>query len=361
MEPRSRILVVDDNPTNIKIAKVMLGEIYHLATAVTGEEALRIATEFRPDIILLDIMMPGIDGYEVCRRIRDDPTLCHTKVIMVSAKAMVSERLEGYQVGADDYITKPYEEDELLAKVRVYLRLKSVEEVDRLKSNVLSLIGHETRTPLNSIISPAEMLASDEEMDAEERKMLAEMVCRNAKRLHAFFEKAMTLSTMKAGSMAFRFEDANPGDVVRDAVAEIVSAAERRDVTIDQDLTELPTVVIDPEQIKCALMAMLDNAVRFSPPGGQVTIGGHTEDGHLVLRVTDRGEGIDPDFLPHVLNDFTGADVEHHTEGQGLSLAIARQILLAHNGTISVESTPGQETTFTVRLPDAAPLPVAMG
>ena len=125
MQPRSRILVVDDSPTNIKIAKVTLGEIYHLATAVTGEEALQIAPDFQPDVILLDIMMPGIDGYEVCREIRGNPALRNTKIIMVSAKAMVSERLEGYEAGADDYITKPFEEDELLAKVRVFLRLKS--------------------------------------------------------------------------------------------------------------------------------------------------------------------------------------------------------------------------------------------
>ncbi len=125
MQPRSRILVVDDNPTNIKIAKAVLGEDYDLALAVTGEEALEIAPAFRPDVILLDIMLPGIDGYEVCRKIRGNPALRHTKIIMVSAKAMISGRLQGYEAGADDYITKPYEEDELLAKVRVFLRLKS--------------------------------------------------------------------------------------------------------------------------------------------------------------------------------------------------------------------------------------------
>jgi signal transduction histidine kinase len=353
MQPRSRILVVDDNPTNIKIAKVVLGETYHLATAVTGEEALQIAPEFRPDIILLDIMMPGIDGYEVCRQIRDNPALRHTKIIMVSAKAMVSERLEGYEAGADDYLTKPFEEEELLAKVRVYMRLKSVEELDQLKSNVLSLLGHETRTPLGAIITPAEMLAADEEIDAEERNMLAEMICRNARRLHAFFEKVMTLSAMKAGNVGFRFEEGNPCEVVRDAVAEMASQAAAREVTIEQDLPEMPIATIDRQQIQCALTTILDNAVRFSPPGGQVTVRVRNEDDHILMNVTDCGEGIDPHFLPHVLDDFTSADIEHHTEGQGLSLAIANQIVLAHSGTISVESIKDKETTFTVRLPAA--------
>ena len=353
MQPRRRIMVVDDNPTNIKIAEVTLGETYHLATAVTGEEALRIAAEFRPDIILLDIMMPGIDGYEVCRQIRGNPALRHTKIIMVSAKAMVSERLEGYEAGADDYITKPYEEDELLAKVRVYMRLKSVEELDQLKSNVLSLVGHETRTPLNAIISPAEMLAADEEMDADQRKMLADMVCRNARRLHAFFEKAMTLSAMKAGNVRFRFEETNPREAVHDALAEIASRAKESGVTIEQDLPEVPTAMIDCDQIKDVVTTVLDNAIRFSPFGGQVTVRACNEGSDVVLAVTDRGKGIDAEFLPHVLDDFTGTDIEHHTEGQGLSLAIANQIVLAHSGTINVESIKGDETTFTVRLPAA--------
>ncbi len=351
MVPRNKILVVDDNPTNIKIAKVVLGEAYHLATALTGEEALEIASDFRPDIILLDIMMPGIDGYEVCRQIRGNPALRHTKIIMVSAKAMVSERLEGYEAGADDYITKPYEEDELLAKVRVYMRLKSVEELDQLKSNVLSLVGHETRTPLTGIISPAEMLAADEEMDAEERKMLAQMVCRNARRLHTFFEKAMTLSAIKAGDVKFRFEETDLCEVVRNVVAELPSQAKEREVTIEQDLPEVSNAIIDCDRIKVVVTTLLDNAVRFSPPGGQVTVRACNEGSHVVLAVTDRGEGIDPDFLPHVLDDFTSADIAHHTEGQGLSLAIANQIVLAHSGTISIESTKGEETTFTVRLP----------
>src|SRR5438128_6009709 len=128
MRHNGKILIVDDNATNIAILEELLSDHYKLHSARSGEEALAALEEFRPDLILLDIMMPGIDGYETCRRIRANPARKNVKVIMVSAKAMVSERLKGYEAGADDYITKPFEEDELLAKVQVYLRLKSVEE-----------------------------------------------------------------------------------------------------------------------------------------------------------------------------------------------------------------------------------------
>ncbi|MFQ5493889.1 MAG: response regulator [Phycisphaerae bacterium] len=188
MQLSHRILAVDDSHTNIAIIKRMMGRTYRLMTATSGEQALRIAPEFRPDLMLLDIMMPGMDGYEVCRRLRGDPVLRPMKVIMVSAKAMLAERLEGYAAGADDYITKPFEQDELLAKVRVYLRLKSVEEVERLKTGVLSLLGHELSTRLNGILLPTSILLSDENTEPTERKMLAEMVYRNAKRLHGLLE-----------------------------------------------------------------------------------------------------------------------------------------------------------------------------
>ncbi|MGH9361080.1 MAG: response regulator, partial [Thermoanaerobaculia bacterium] len=136
MEPakRPRILVVDDDPINVCILEEILAEQYELATAGNGEEALEKAPAFKPDLVLLDIMMPGIDGYEVCRRLKSNPRLRDAKVILVSAKAMLSERLEGYESGADDYLTKPFDDAELMAKVRVFLRLKSIEEIDRFKT-----------------------------------------------------------------------------------------------------------------------------------------------------------------------------------------------------------------------------------
>jgi CheY-like chemotaxis protein len=112
-----KILIVDDHPVNIAIMKKILPHDCHLETAASGEETLDKVMSYQPDLILLDIMMPGIDGYETCRRIRSTPTLQHTKIIMVTAKAMPEERQQGFEAGADDYVIKPFEKQELLAKV----------------------------------------------------------------------------------------------------------------------------------------------------------------------------------------------------------------------------------------------------
>jgi two-component system sensor histidine kinase/response regulator len=350
---RNKILIVDDNATNIAILEEILSEEYDLASASTGETSLEIASAFQPDLILLDIMMPGINGYETCRRIRANTTLHHTKIIMVSAKAMLSERLQGYEAGADDYITKPFEEDELLAKVRVYMRLKSVEEVHQLKSDLLTLLSHETRTPLNGILAPVQLLLADTTMEDAERTILLDMVQQSAKRLQSLLQKVVTLSTMKARQWDFQWVSADLCELVRHAVYAVAAYAAERDVTIEQRLPDNAITQLDPEQMETVLRVILENAVRFSPLAGRVVVGVACDDVCCCVTVTDQGTGIDADFLPHVFEEFAHTDMAHHTTGHGLSLAIARQIVLAHNGTISVESTKGAGTVFTVLLPAA--------
>ncbi|NJL60431.1 MAG: response regulator [Desulfobacteraceae bacterium] len=154
MESEHKILVVDDDPVNVDILREILEDKYRLQIAKNGEEALDIAPQFMPDLILLDIMMPGIDGYEVCRRIRASNWYKFSKIILISAKAMKEERLKGYEVGADDYITKPFVEEELEAKIRVYLKLKSAEEVEKIKSEALARLESVVRhTPMVGIKS----------------------------------------------------------------------------------------------------------------------------------------------------------------------------------------------------------------
>ena len=359
MQPRNKILAVDDNVVDIATIEKLLGERYDLKTATTGEDALDMAGDFQPDIILLDNMMPGLDGGQVCRQIRADSGLRHTKIIMLSGKSRVSERIEAYQAGADDYIAKPFNEDELLAKIRVYLRLKSVEEVDQFKTDVLTLLSHEARTPLNSLIAPAEMLMSEEEVDAEERKLLIEIVNSAAQRLHRFFENVILLSSLKSGKWQFNPEPADLCEVVHEAVCEVATKAAERKVKIEEKFDAGPMACLDRQQIKRAITSILDNAIRFSPAGWRVDVCVSGDDEYVCVSVTDRGEGIEPDYLPYVFEELSDPDIDHHSRGQGLSLAIARQIVLQHNGKIDAESTEGSSTTFTVRLPIMVPSELA--
>ncbi len=206
MQEKRKILVVDDNPTNLAVIEELLGSQYELQTVSTGQDALKLAEEFRPDLILLDIMMSGIDGYEVCRRIRMNSSLWYTRIIIVSAKAMVSERLEGYQAGADDYLTKPYNADELLAKVRVHLSLKPIKAIQQTEQNLLNTLYNKTNALLNSLIELAETLKSDENIAIDKRKDLAEKLHNSVKELQSFFEQ-----TIPSGSTDIQQVEAGAG------------------------------------------------------------------------------------------------------------------------------------------------------
>ena len=354
MQKLSRILIVDDNPSNIFVLEEMLRDDYHIETAESGEEALEIAPDFLPDLVLLDIMMPGIDGYETCRRLREIPSLVGTKIVMVSAKAMKSECLQGYEVGADDYVTKPFDEDELLAKVCVYVRLKASEDVEKIKSNMYALLKHEQRTPLRGILLPVQELRTNPALDPQESAMFLEMIEQNTSRLQHLFEKVHTLGVMNASQWDFEFAPSNLNDLVRQAIAEKKTRILTCDMTMYTDLLDTVSLEIDAKQVAWILTELLENAVQFSPLESPVNVDVRQDNLTYTISVRDQGDGIDTAFLPHVFEPFGHPDGMHHTKGYGLSLAIARQIMLAHHGSIELKSTKGLGTTVTLRFPQTA-------
>ena len=361
MAKQGRILIVDDSPINLAILQEILNDAYHVATAASGEAALALAPDFLPDVILLDIMMPGLDGYATCRQLRELPLLYHTKIMMVSAMARVEERLQGYEAGADDYITKPFDEEELLAKIRVYIRLKAIEEVDQLNGKMFVLFNHDTRTPLHSILLPVRELRTNNGLAPEEQAMFLEMIEHSAMRLQRLLQKVQTLSAMKAGQWLFEFDQVDLEKLVRTAVAEVGTRVSTVAITIAPNPPATCLARLDQTQIKWVINAMLENAIQFSHLDGQVTISVHRDDTSVSIAVSDVGDGIDAALLPHVFEPFGHPDGMHHTKGYGLSLALARQIALAHHGTIEVESHKGVGSTFTLRLPYDARFPALEG
>ncbi len=349
---KSKILAVDDDAINLKvIQKLLKGEPYQLHLASSGEEALAIASAVRPDLILLDIMMPGIDGYETCRRIREEEFLRNTKILLVSANDRIEERLKGYEAGADDYITKPFDHNELLAKIRVFLRLKSVEEMDMLKSAFLQLINHETRTPLTIILSAAEFLKSPEEMAATERIQLGEMICSGGQALQQMFERVETICKFNTGDIALSLKAIELTELIKGTIDKFKGMAQEKHIKIQFDSPDSVVVPGDEHYLAFVFQALLENAIRFSFQENTVFLEVLRRIGMIDVQVRNYGKGIDPDFLPHIFDKFAVQSIQHHTEGLGLNLTLCREIIEHHGGFISVRSVPGDETCFTVRLP----------
>ena len=345
-----KILIVDDNHLNMEVLKSFLQEKYKLRTASNGEEALEICSEFRPDLILLDIMMQGLDGYETCRRIRKQSSTKYAKIIMISAKGNLDERLKGYEAGADDYLAKPFNIEELSSKIKVYLKLKSTEEIDELKNNVLRLITHETKTPLHRILMVLELLA-DQDMVFEERLDLHKIIRESTRGLTLIIEKVIALGQMKSGNFVFTIGEHDLSLIILEAIEKFSEKARNKKIKIKQHFTKVPNIFFDREQIKKVFEFLIDNAVRYSPEKSQITITTTLQDNCIEVKVSDNGPGIDPAFLPQIFEPFCCSDIQHHSEGHGLSLALVQEIIQAHNGEITVETKQKCGSVFQVQIP----------
>jgi two-component system sensor histidine kinase/response regulator len=353
MSTKPRVLGVDDTPRNLNILRKTLGEEFQFFPAASGEEALEAAHRNPPDIILLDIMMPGLDGYETCRRLRARPELSSVKILMVSARGTTADRLEGYSAGADDYVVKPFEPPELLAKVRVYVRLKSVEEVDHLKSSLLTLLGHETRTPLTLILGPVSLLLDHGNLSERQHELLG-MVNEGARRLGVLFDRVAFLSQLRLRAIPFQMAEGDLRAIAEDAAERARARSVEAGVRVTVEAGGSAPVHADVEHLGRAVDALLDNAIRLSPSGGTVQIRAQRSGARVALTVSDSGPGIDPDIMAGIFEGFAVADIDHHKSGHGLSLATARLVVEQHGGTLRLDTEAAPKGgTFRIELPCA--------
>jgi signal transduction histidine kinase len=346
-----KILVVDDEPIILFYIQDLLASVddYIVETVGSGEQALEILPAFKPDLILLDIQLPAMNGYEVCRKIRADNQYRFTKIIMISGHARVNERLMGYEAGADDYIGKPFDKEELLAKVRVFTQLKNKEEVDQIKGDLLTLITHETRTPVSGIIGCAELLASDPTL-SEEGKELAGLIAKSGQQLFQFMKNAVLLCKLKAG-MELHFNPEPVSSMLANVINNLVEENSNRHIRIITAFEDSIILQADWPLLINVFRFVVDNAFKFSPDSGTITIRSWQEDGILHVTVQDEGEGVDPHLREQIFDEFAIKDVAHHQKGQGISLAICRYILHYHHGSIQVAGNPGSGTTFVIKMP----------
>ena len=349
--PKPRVLAVDDTDDNLFVIRGFLGQEFDVYTADNGESALEMLPAVNPALVLLDVMMPGIDGFEVCREIRRRSDMAHTKVVMVSARAQLEDRLAGYEAGADDYLTKPFDEQELLAKVRVYLKLKHAQEVQGLVRGALSVMSHQLRTPLNGILPPLEMLLEDATMTADERREWLQIAHASAARLAVTIEKVLLLSGLRSNESSIELSHIALTDVVERLVREraICPAARGLEFLVE---CEPAHIAADAKLLALVVDSILDNAVRMSPPGKEIRVlGRHAGDAQYHLHIEDSGPGIGTEHLTRIFDDFSSESSVHHAEGDGLSMALAKEIMKLHSGRISANNRNEGGAVFTLCLP----------
>jgi signal transduction histidine kinase len=356
--PRT-ILVVDDNPaTRYATARAMKAAGYAVLEGATGADALALAAG--ADLVVLDVHLPDADGRDVCRALRERPGTVRLPVVHLSAIFVADlDKVLGLEAGADAYLTHPVDRGVLVATVGALLRARRAEErAARLREDFLAAVSHEMRTPISVILiwgrALRRALTAGAPPDPEVVANALDAIEHGARAQQRLVEDLLDTTRIAAGSLRLVVREADLAAVVRAAVEGARAAAAEKGVALDAcDVSDVGVVRVDPGRVEQVVWNLLNNAVKFTPPGGRVSVALARGTAAVEIRVADTGQGIAAEFLPRLFDRFSQADSGlTGGGGLGLGLTIARELVALHGGTIRAASGgPGRGATFTVQLP----------
>jgi signal transduction histidine kinase len=366
MNKQSVLVVEDHEPLLTAIKGVLESEGYAVLIAADGEQGLQVMEGATPDLIVADIMMPKMDGYTFYEQVRANPEWVHIPFIFLTAKAEREDILKGKALGAEDYLTKPFDPEELLVAVRSRLaragaiREATTTEFEELKKQIVTVLSHELRTPLTYIIGYTDLALDDlSSLSAERLQEMLEKVKKGGDRLTRLVEDFLCLiqlDTGQAAEEAKRLTEVHSGlgEIVEEVVQQWQERAAFREVVLETEVQpDLPPVRLCKPFFTDSLGRLLGNAIKFSPEGGnKVRVTARQADGWVEVGVVDQGVGIPPEEIEHLFERFRQIGREElEQQGTGLGLAITRELIQLQGGDILVESALGEGSTFTIRLP----------
>lgn len=376
----SIILVVDDSPVNIDILVAIL-EGYEMKTAINGEDALKSTfDESPPDLILLDIMMPKMDGYEVCRRLRADDRAKEIPIIFVTAKIQKEDIIKGFELGGQDYITKPFDTRELKERVKVQLKLKIQREflktmnmvleekvnertsllnesinkldyankkllvLDEAKNQFLWMISHEIRTPLNGILGPMNFLS--DLIDNPDLQEMLEVVNESAKRLEKVSKLALDITQMQIFGSKMARSQIDFQSVIEKSILSSLPKANEKELTFSTTYQGEGRVSAVENCFEQCIEELIDNAIKFSNEAQIISISTFNEQGKLILNIANTGATIPPDKIEDIVKPF-GLGSEHSDRHLGLGLHYVQTFLNIHQASMAIQSN-NQKTEISL-------------
>jgi len=351
MDKKNKILIVDDAEDTVDLLrKRFRAEGYDTDQAFNGEEGLQKVSEYNPDLVVLDVMMPKMDGYEVCKRMKSDEKTKYIPVLMLTAKGEVDYKVKGLETGADDYMAKPFDYKELSARIRSLLSIKATHEkkVATEKTGALEQmideVAHEIRNPLTSIGGFARKVFNKLSEDDPNRKYL-QMIIEDVAVLEDMIRQLIELKSMEISQK----EPVNMNDLILDSLGVFQKEISEKNIQVKTELTEnLPLLSIDKKLMKRSLCNMIKNAIEaMETTAKELQIVSVFSGDTLNIKITDTGKGIDKDKIRNIFDPMVSSKMF----SPGLGLTFALKIVQYHNGTISVDSEPGRGTTFTITLP----------
>jgi two-component system sensor histidine kinase/response regulator len=353
------ILVIDDNIKNLQLtATILKEENYLISLAQSAEAALQQLGELIPDLILLDIMMPGMDGLELCRIIKKNDKLRDIPVIFLTAKSQTEDLAEGFKAGGVDYINKPFNREELLIRVKNHMELSSSKkqllEMNLRRDKLYSIIAHDIRSPFSSISLTLSALASGMLDPASDdfREILAHLE-KTANETSTMLDNLLEFTRLqsKAISMMPKYLSVYP--VLLESMQLLKGNADKKHITITSDIPEDIIAYFDEITISAVFRNLIFNAVKFTPEKGKIHISAEIITGFATVKVSDNGIGISEDLIKKIFvnNEHYTSPGTNKEQGSGLGSYIIRDFVQKNNGKLLINSQPGKGTEMLVYLP----------
>jgi signal transduction histidine kinase len=360
------VLVVDDEePNRVLLRDLLEAQGHQVMEAGDGEQAMDAATSTAPDVILLDVMLPKVDGFEVCRRLKANAQTAPIPILLVTALTDRQDRLTGMEAGANDFLTKPIDTQDVILRVgnalytkRLYDQLAAnyqrLRALEALRDDLTHMIVHDLRTPLTSVIAGMQTVEMSGELNARQQNYL-QLALIGGQTLLGMINDLLEISKMEDGSLRLEYQDLAATELVERALTEIEPLAQRKSLSLVRDFpARSPTLSGDEEKLRRTLVNLLGNAVRFTPRGGTITASVRSAgEQTAVFAVRDTGAGIPREAFERIFEKF--GQVEMGPAGQslstGLGLTFCKMVVEAHGGRIEVESELGRGSTFSFTIP----------
>jgi signal transduction histidine kinase len=354
------ILIVDDVPDNLKVLGAILkDEGYRIRPVLNGEMALQVVEKEKPDIILLDIMMPGMDGYEVCSKLKADSRFKDIPVIFISAINDTKGLVKAFENGGIDYITKPFQAAEVCVRIATHLRIcrqnKALMELNATKNKFFSIIAHDLRGPIGNMLSIAELISEKGQVDEDTLYTFLKMQKELSKETMQLLENLLIWARSNTNRIDFEPALLELNHLIDECVNGATIQAKNKDIHLVNKLDTEFKVFADKNMIQLIIRNLLSNAIKFTPRGGEISISASVSDNNsTIISVKDTGIGIPPNMLKNLFNieistKRYGTDREM---SNGLGLLLVKEFVEKHNGKIWVESEEHKGSVFSFSIPE---------
>lgn len=360
------ILVVDDQPNNLKVIASFLQESYALSFANNADRAMKTLERVIPDLIMLDIMMPDIDGYELCKMIKAIDRLKEVPIIFLSAKSDIEDVIKGFDYGAVDYITKPFNMKEVKTRIKTHIELsrakrfiqKQNEELIQTnaeKDKFFSIISHDLRSPFSGFLGITQMMSEDfDSFSRDEMQSLATDMRKSANTLYNLLENLLEWSKVKRGIMSFNPQNLNLYELVDTAASSMKILATNKEIEILINIDKSIEVFCDYNMISTVFRNLISNAIKFSLRGGKVEVQStHCDDEkYIKVMVKDYGIGMNENMIEKLfdIKYKTSRPGTENEASSGLGLILCKEFVVKNNGRIFVDSKENNGTSFVFTL-----------